>query len=466
MRTEADLSRPPLIILISLVLGIILTGITKTYYGQPKSMNIIYISILLYILIIVTIALALYKGLITEMRHNIFSRKKAFVNDEEEPEDSIYLENMEGGKDCCPYCNKEIFDYWDICLYCGNSLKYKSRFRFLNTRNLFSANKASSDYEEDPEDSIDSDDMDDDKDYCPYCNEEIYGSWDICLHCGKNLELKKGIIYKFKNPISILSILLIAFMIIWAITLSFAPNAEEYTMEGNSLYNQGKYDEALEKFDKALEINPNFAYAWEGKGLVLHNKGKYDEAIECYDRAIAINPNFAQVWYNKGLAFEEQSNYIKSIECYDKAISIDLNYIYAWEGKGIVFYIQGNYPLAIECYDKAIAINPNYASAWVNKGAAFLIQGKYDEAIECFDKAIVIDPNFAYAWCNKGLILGAQGKYDEAIKYYDRAILINPNFAFAWYNKGLALKKQGLYFESIICFQKAKELGYKESANL
>ena len=38
------------------------------------------------------------------------------------------------------------------------------------------------------------------------------------------------------------------------------------------------------------------------KVLALYNLGKYEEAIKCYDKAIEIDPNYADAWNNKGLA--------------------------------------------------------------------------------------------------------------------------------------------------------------------
>ena len=63
--------------------------------------------------------------------------------------------------------------------------------------------------------------------------------------------------------------------------------------KGNALYLQGKYDEVIEIYDEAININPGYAYAWNGKGLALDNQGKHEEALKAFDRAIKLDPNFA-----------------------------------------------------------------------------------------------------------------------------------------------------------------------------
>ena len=62
----------------------------------------------------------------------------------------------------------------------------------------------------------------------------------------------------------------------------------------------GNNDEAIECYDKALEINPQNADAYYKKGLSLSTIEKYAEAIECYDKALEINPQNADAYYKKG----------------------------------------------------------------------------------------------------------------------------------------------------------------------
>ena len=56
----------------------------------------------------------------------------------------------------------------------------------------------------------------------------------------------------------------------------------------------GRYDEAIQAFDKAIEINPQLSIAWGNKGLALEKISKYDDAIKAYDKTIEINPKHAE----------------------------------------------------------------------------------------------------------------------------------------------------------------------------
>ena len=57
-------------------------------------------------------------------------------------------------------------------------------------------------------------------------------------------------------------------------------------IKANALFNLERYEEAIEYYDKALAIDPNNAKAWYAKGYTLGKLGKYNEAIQAYDRVI------------------------------------------------------------------------------------------------------------------------------------------------------------------------------------
>ena len=178
--------------------------------------------------------------------------------------------------------------------------------------------------------------------------------------------------------------------------------ADDWYNKGIEFFIMKKCNEALQAFDKAIELSSQYINAWINKGFILNNLGKYEEAIAAFDTVISLNPKSIDAWYNKGFVLDSICKYDKAIEAYDKAIELDPQCIGAWNNKGIALSKLGRYYEAIVAFDRAIELNPQYVNAWNNKANAFSAQFNYEESVKAYDKAIEIDPNCAKAWYNKG----------------------------------------------------------------
>jgi tetratricopeptide (TPR) repeat protein len=241
------------------------------------------------------------------------------------------------------------------------------------------------------------------------------------------------------------------------VSVSSSTNIVSILDKGNDYFSHGKYDIAIEYYDKIIN-DPNLAFAWGNKAKSLSNLGKNTEAIESYNRALEINSNYAFAWNGKGGSLVEVGKNKEAIECFNKALEINNNYDNAWYNKGVSLVNLQKYDEAIKCYDKAIEINPNHVHAWCAKGIVFHRLGKYNEAMRFYDKAVEIDSKFIFSSYDKGLSLYALGEYEEAIKYFDKVIEIEPNHAAAWNNKAWILAKTNRNKEALSLIEKASEI--------
>lgn len=91
---------------------------------------------------------------------------------------------------------------------------------------------------------------------------------------------------------------------------------------GEILANSGYYLEALNCFDRAISLQPNFAQAWIFRGVVLIHLGHDQEALVSCDRALAINPNDQEAWTFRGVALHRQGHYRQSYASYNKALEV------------------------------------------------------------------------------------------------------------------------------------------------
>lgn len=69
-------------------------------------------------------------------------------------------------------------------------------------------------------------------------------------------------------------------------------------------WHAGREDEAIKAYEQAIEIDPDDAEPWQGKGSLLHTLGRLEDAIDAFDRAIQIDPDDAASWSSKGYALK------------------------------------------------------------------------------------------------------------------------------------------------------------------
>ncbi len=140
-------------------------------------------------------------------------------------------------------------------------------------------------------------------------------------------------------------------------------NANRLFERGMAFFKLGEYHIAIEFFDKALEIDPEFKLALNNKGASLMMLGRFDEAIKCYDKLLELNPNHHLALSNKGFCLTKLGKYEEAIESFDKLIGIDSNNYLAWINKGSTLMSMKKLEEAVECYEKALGLNPESEEA-------------------------------------------------------------------------------------------------------
>lgn len=129
----------------------------------------------------------------------------------------------------------------------------------------------------------------------------------------------------------------------------------------------GKFPEALNEVDLALQENPNFTLALVTKGGILNVMGRYNESINATDQALALDPGQAAAWNNRAYA---------------------------------LIHLGAN-PAGLAAAEQATALDPNLTEGWVNEGTALLRLGRYQEALVASEKALALDPGSQEAKLNR-----------------------------------------------------------------
>jgi len=196
---------------------------------------------------------------------------------------------------------------------------------------------------------------------------------------------------------------------------------------GSILLQKGWVDPATVEFQKALEINPNYADPHFNLGVVFAQKGQLDAAMVEFQKALEINPNYAEAHYNLGIALSQKGQMDEAVAQFQKTLAIKPNFAEAYSSLGNVLVQKGQVDEAIAQYQRALEINPNYAEAHYYFGNALVQKGRVDAAIVEFQKALEINPNYADAHNNLGVALLQKGQVDEAIAQFQEVVRLNPH---------------------------------------
>ena len=95
---------------------------------------------------------------------------------------------------------------------------------------------------------------------------------------------------------------------------------------GISLAGLDRREEAIESYDKAIAINPDYHQAWSNRGLSLLYVKRFEEAIESFDKALEINPDDASTIYNKACCLSLMGDRIAALHWLEKAITLNSKY--------------------------------------------------------------------------------------------------------------------------------------------
>jgi serine/threonine protein kinase/Flp pilus assembly protein TadD len=267
-----------------------------------------------------------------------------------------------------------------------------------------------------------------------------------------------------------------------------SPQALRYFTEGVEYFRQNEYDQAVVALERATEIDPEFAMAYESLGTTYNNMGyssvardyfrrafelsdrvserelyqiqgeyyrltesTYDKAIEAYNNLLALYPEDGDANNRLGLLYKSIEEWDKAIERFEVCIKHKYERSFFYVNLAEVYMAKGMYERAgqiLELYLDEIG-----DSAWVHGDYAinYLCQRHYEFAFVEADRALAVDPTHYHALWIKGDIYHSQGNFTAAENQYRSLLTEEEEVAriFGWYNLASLYVSQGKFDDAI-----------------
>ena len=189
------------------------------------------------------------------------------------------------------------------------------------------------------------------------------------------------------------------------------------------------------------------------RGVAKHNLGDKQGAIDNYNSALKINPNYADAYTNRGLAKSNLGNQQAAIDDFDIAIKFKPNNLQAYINRGWSNFLSNHNQGAIADWGKSISLEPT-AGAYCNLGLYKVILGNNAEGLVDLEQAIKLDPKLADNFVVRGFIRGAAGDKEGMLSDYKQALKFNPQIIDEWKRDAKQLQK----YNNIAAYQKYQQI--------
>lgn len=261
---------------------------------------------------------------------------------------------------------------------------------------------------------------------------------------------------------------------------------------GNQLYKDGKYQDSIKIYDKAIAIDPYDCVAHFNQAMALMELARYKEAVDHFNEAIRLEPKFFLPRYERGVAYMRLSEYERAlndftvaqrlnpqdvdsqyyqglamiglkqnkagIQALRAAAAADNKFPRRFLYQGIALSMLGRPKEALDQFDIAVKKSKNPKEALAERGKLYAKAGKTDKAIADFDALIKLSPGRPLPLVLRGIAAASAEQYVQACGFFDAAIELSPDFHLAYYNRGLACMQAGDLAAALNDLEKAKEV--------
>jgi tetratricopeptide (TPR) repeat protein len=137
--------------------------------------------------------------------------------------------------------------------------------------------------------------------------------------------------------------------------------AAAYNNRGVAYRIKANYAQAIDDFNEAIRLVPDYANAFNNRGVSYRNMGNLDHAVADYDQAIRLKPDYVAAFYNRGLALADKEEYAKAISDFTAVLRVDPKNPIVLFRRGTIYSNSGDIEAGNADLAKAKAIKPDIA---------------------------------------------------------------------------------------------------------
>ncbi len=207
------------------------------------------------------------------------------------------------------------------------------------------------------------------------------------------------------------------------------PRTDYLATLGITLKQMGRGEEALQVFDKAVQLKPDDAELWRHLANMLLALDRSADALLGYQHVLRLNPGHLEAAYQSALILHRLERFEEALAELDRLLVLRGDHVPALQLRARVLRALKRFEACLADNMRAYALDPADAFTCNNIGDAMQLLGRHQEGLSWFDKALALQPDIADVLLNRGYALLQLHRFDEAIETYERLLGVDPDHA-------------------------------------
>jgi tetratricopeptide (TPR) repeat protein len=234
-------------------------------------------------------------------------------------------------------------------------------------------------------------------------------------------------------------------------------DAEPLHLMGLLSHHARQYDHAVEWMARAIRQDPKPAYL-SSLGTTLRQQGRREEALQAFDKAVQLKPDDAELWTNRGNVLAELERLDDALLSYQRALELNPRHWDTACRSGAILRGLGRFEEAVARFELCDELQPNHAFTLYMRSLSLRDLKRSDEALDAGSRAHALDPGNADICNNNGILLQLLNRHQEALSWFEKVCLLRPNFAGALNNKAVSLSQIRRFDEAFAAYAGVKVL--------
>ncbi len=217
------------------------------------------------------------------------------------------------------------------------------------------------------------------------------------------------------------NVIYLSFVLSLISTGLFGQSAKQYLKAGDEFLKNNKYEDAIDQYTKAVQIEPDFDKGYTQRAFTYSQLSKFEEAAEDYDRASVFIPKDEENYYNAADMYYKTGNDQESLDRLNKSLDVKSNYIEAIQLKALVLLNLKKYDEALENAKNALRYKESAENYFIY-GKVNESLGKWPEAEKAYMKAMDKKDRYLEAEIRIADLERVMKKYNVANSYINMAV--------------------------------------------